>query len=260
MITLYKTIGTHSVEFSTDQQEAVEFIEKTFSDYIRNKNEIDINIKIVLVYGSPFVDYDVTITKTNEKITFRRSDYLIETDHNYSSAIVFAHNELALKHALMNLYSSYIVYHNWGLLMHSSCAIEDGKAHIFSGHSGAGKSTVAKLSRPRPLLSDEATLVKITPVDIQIYDSPFRSEITESSPIYSVPLHSIQILYQSLQNNRTSLKKADALINLMDKIFYWAHNSEETKKVMKLLRILVDRVPTYDLYFKKDQTFWELIS
>lgn len=260
MYTVLKTIGTHIVKFTAKQQEVVEFIEKNFSNSTRNKNESDINIKIVLGYGSPFLDYNVSITKTNENITFKRADYLIEAEHDYHSAIIFANNHLALKHALMNLYSSYIVYHNWGLLIHSSCVIEDGKAHIFSGPSGAGKSTAAKLSRPRALLSDEATLVKITPVDIQIYDSPFRSEITESGPSLSVPLQSIQILHQSLQNNRISLKKADALINVMDKVFYWAHNSEDTNKVMKLLSLLVDNVPTYDLYFKKDQTFWELIS
>ena len=51
----------------------------------------------------------------------------------------------------MNLYSSFIAYHNWGLLIHSSCVVNKGEAHIFSGHSGAGKSTAAKLSHPRDL-------------------------------------------------------------------------------------------------------------
>ncbi len=71
-------------------------------------------------------------------------------------------NEFALKHALMNLYSSFIVHHKWGLLIHSSCLKEGDKAFLFSGQSGAGKSTVVKLSHPRPILSDEATVVKIT--------------------------------------------------------------------------------------------------
>jgi hypothetical protein len=135
-----------------------------------------------------------------------------------------------------------------------------GRAHIFSGQSGAGKSTAARLSQPRDLLSDEATLVKITQDAITVFDSPFRSEITAKGPKESVPLASIQILHQALQNKRANLKKADALLHLMDKVFYWAHSPKETKQILGLLKLLVDTVPVYELHFKKDPTFWELIS
>ena len=74
------------------------------------------------------------------------------------------------------------------------------------------------------------------------------------------PLASIQLLHQSVQNNRIKIRKPDALIQLIDKVFYWVHSPEETKAIMHLLRTLVDLVPTYELYFKKDDTFWELIS
>ncbi|NYE03872.1 hypothetical protein F4694_000591 [Bacillus niacini] len=260
MVTLYKKIGTHSIEFNIDQHQIVEFIENSFFDLHDKKSKTDLNIKIALGYGTPFVDYKVNISEENGKVIFKRSDYLIQAEHSYSSVNIFVNNELALKHALMNLYSAYIVYHNWGLLIHSSCAIQDGEAHIFAGESGAGKSTVARLSQPRELLSDEATLVKITPDKITIINSPFRSELTEIGSSEIAPLKSIQILHQSIINKRDTLKKADALVDLIDKVFYWAHTPEETKNIIGLMRLLVERVPTYNLYFKKDETFWELIS
>src|SRR5205814_532788 len=37
-----------------------------------------------------------------------------------------------------------------GLLLHSSGVVEDGRGHVFSGPSGAGKTTTVRLLRPRP--------------------------------------------------------------------------------------------------------------
>ncbi|WP_442594244.1 hypothetical protein [Neobacillus sp. D3-1R] len=256
----YICIGDHTLEISSKSAIVNKFLSENFEPIFESIDYSNIKIEIIETYGTPFIDYNVYITKENGKTIFRRSDYLIEAETDYSSATIFINNELALKHALMNLYSSYIVYHNWGLLIHSSCVIENEKAHIFAGHSGAGKSTAARLSHPRELLSDEATLVKITSDEILVYNSPFRSDITSNEYMDPTPLASIQILHQSLQNKRVNMKKSDAYIHLMDKVFYWAHDPNETKNIMELLRTLVDRVPNFELYFKKDDTFWELIS
>ncbi|WP_121610085.1 hypothetical protein [Mesobacillus foraminis] len=259
MKTLYTKIADHNVTISISNPFSLH-LEKLLKAEIQSNENPDIDLVINKGFGKPFVGFDINITKAKNKITFERADYLIEATTDYKSATIHVHDELALKHALMNLYSSYIVYHNWGLLIHSSCALEAGKAHIFSGHSGAGKSTAARLSQPRELLSDEASIVKITDDTITIFDSPFRSELNSDGTHQVAPLASIQLLNQSLQNKREQLKKSDALVSLVDKVFYWAHSPEESKKVMGLLKTLVSNVPVYDLYFKKDNTFWELIS
>lgn len=253
-------VGEHVLKVSCNSDNLVDFFTRNF---IHNKSH-DILPKMTVDiqdgFGTSFRDYEVEIVKKSGKIFFHRADYLITTDYEYKNATVQVHDELALKHALMNLYSSFIVHHNWGLLIHSSCVIENGKAHIFSGHSGAGKSTAAKLSQPRELLSDEATIVRITPHEAIIFNSPFRSEMEATGFEKSAPLESIQILHQAHQNKRLKLKKADSLLELMDKVFFWVHSPDETKQIIGLLKKLVDSVPVYELHFKKDHTFWELIS
>lgn len=253
-------IGSHQIHISLKSYYFLDFFKKNFELSDTLESEPDITLSIIEGFGSPFKDIHVHVSKHDSKIHFRRSDYLIETDPDYKNAVIFVRDELALKHALTNFYSSYIVYHNWGLLIHSSCVIENGIAHIFAGQSGAGKSTAARLSQPRDLLSDEATLIKITSDGIQVFNSPFRSEIITTGTKECVSLASIQILNQAIQNKRVDLGKAESFIRLMDKIFYWSHDPEETKKIMGLLKMLVDRVPVYELYFRKDDTFWELIS
>ncbi|MDP4083189.1 MAG: hypothetical protein Q8934_01085 [Bacillota bacterium] len=239
-----------------------------FNSFLRNfqpnvgseNDQADLIIKIKEGYGVPFVDYKVDIIEDHNQILYRRADYLIEVNSTFKYATISVHDELALKHAMMNLYSSFIVHHNWGLLIHSSCVIEKGKVHIFAGQSGAGKSTAAKLSYPRTLLSDEATLVKITQNQITVFNSPFRSEIETDDFKGSLDAASVQILYQALQNNRVKLTRSDALLQLMDKVFFWPRSPEEIKTIMRLLTMLVKNVPVFELYFQKNNTFWELIS
>ncbi|MFC0269932.1 hypothetical protein ACFFIX_00475 [Metabacillus herbersteinensis] len=254
-------IGEHIFQIISESTEVKAFFRKSFI-LINNTNLVakqNMEVTIEFGFGVPFVDYEVKIEKKENNISFFRADYFIEVNSDYTKAKMFIHNELALKHALMNLYSSYIVHMNWGLLIHSSCVIEQQKAYIFSGQSGAGKSTVAKLSYPRPLLSDEATIVKITQEKVTVFHSPFRSEIEGIEIEKPIPLSSVHLLHQSLINEKIEMKKSNGILNLMDKVFFWTHDSEEAKSIFYLLKNLVDNIPVYEFYFQKNNTFWEMI-
>ncbi|MBO1512386.1 hypothetical protein [Metabacillus bambusae] len=253
------TIGEHLISITSSSITIMYMLSKFKSNEDIN-SQTNLSIHIIEGYGLPFVDYNVSILKTEKLISFNRADYLIEVDLEYKTATIYIHNELALKHALMNLYSSFLVQNNWGILLHSACVLENSVAHIFSGQSGAGKSTVAKLSHPRELLSDEATIIKITPEEVRVFDSPFRSELEGNCHFESHTLKSIQLLHKSVNNERTKLSKSTGLFHLMDKVFYWTDSPEETKRIFQLLKMLVNQVPVYDLHFQKNNTFWEMIS
>lgn len=260
MFNLCFSIGEHYATCQTHSFMSFQFLKKIFSFPSKSSKQYDFSIVIEDGYGEAFTDYKVEIRDEGDFRTYRRADYLIKTVPDYSHATIHVHDKLALKHALMNFYSAYILHHNWGLLIHSSCAVEEGRAHIFTGRSGAGKSTVARLSAPRDLLSDEATLVKISTKGITVFNSPFRSELESTGEETPTSLESINLLRQALSNSRNHLKKSDALIDLIDKVFYWVRSPEETKQILYLLKILVEKVSVYELHFRKNETFWELIS
>lgn len=259
---MYTTIGEQAIRLNCHSETLASWIRRNLpeAEADTRKAPLDLTIEIQDGYGIPFADYHVTITKDADTIHFRRADYRIETDAEYRHAIISVHNELALKHALMNLYSSYVVRHRWGLLVHSSCVIDNGNARLFAGHSGAGKSTAAKLSHPRELLSDEATILKIAAGNVTVYNSPFRSELDSSGSIEASPLAGIYVLNQAIQNRVIPFSKTNGFLQLMDKVFYWSHSREETGNVLQMMQLVVNAVPVYELYFQKNNTFWELIS
>ena len=264
MHTFQTKIGEHLFVFTLHTPSSIQMFQATFPRLLPNDGGPSLpalHIDIEDGFGSPFMDYNVIKTAAPDSILFRRSDYLLEINAEYTAASVKVFNDLALKHAIMHLYSLFIVRIGWGLLIHSSCVVDRGNAHIFTGHSGAGKSTAAALSHPRELLSDEATIVKVGADEITVYDSPFRSEMQSGTEfIDSFRLASIQVLHQAPFHRRTMLTKMDAFLNLMDKVFFWSPAPEETRTIVHLLKQTVEHVPVYKLQFQKNSGFWELIS
>ncbi|MBP3038605.1 hypothetical protein J9303_03690 [Bacillaceae bacterium Marseille-Q3522] len=256
---LHSLIGEHYFRLNCPNQNWFTALKEKFGKYPGEPVFPDLTIDISDLYGSPFQNYHVTVTKDEGKTYYRRTDYYIETDFAGRTAKIAAFDLFSLKHALLNLYSAYIVHQQWGMLMHASCVVENEKAHIFTGHSGAGKSTVAALSAPREILADEASIVKVSNQEIIVYDSPFRSELQQQKERQKAELASIQLLQQSASINRQALHKADALLKLVDKVFFWTADPQETKQIWKLLRQLIIQIPVYKLRFQKNNRFWELM-
>jgi hypothetical protein len=256
-------IAEHVIHIRTESELARTFLTEKYG-VLRLEEEhgaaADLALTIAGGYGVPFADYQVDVVSTDEQTVYTRKDYRLAADADFRHASIAVYDEFALKHAMLNLYSAFITRRGWGLLVHSSCMVQGNKAYLFAGHSGAGKSTVARLSEPRPVLSDEATIVKISSQGVRIFNSPFRSDSDMPGLSGSYPLGAVQILRQSPDNRRTPLRKTEAVLQIIQRIFYWAHAPEETRKVFKLCKELVDRVPVYELYFQKNNTFWEEIS
>jgi hypothetical protein len=253
-------IAEHTVEVLSSSDPLLNWIQTYYQMAKALNLSVDLSICIQDGYGIPFTNYDVQITTNSDFISYKRADYFIKVDKNYREAVISVHNEFALKHALTNLYSAFIVHHQWGLLIHSSCVEQNGKAYLFAGQSGAGKSTVAQVSTPRPLLSDEASILKINENEVKVFDSPFRSELISSYDPGTCELAGIYLLNQSLDVRTSLIKKSDAMLDIINKIFHWHRDSNETAKLLNMCKHLVDQVPVYNLYFQKNNTFWELIS
>src|SRR5690554_1688814 len=191
MHTCYIQIGEHIVFVTAAQPSTIDWLHLHFKVIKAEEWDDclpDMFIRIRNGFGQEARSYEVAIHEEGEKVYYEREDYLMEVDQDYRRGLLKVHNELAMKHALMALYSAYIVHYKWGLMIHSSCVAEAGKSYLFAGQSGAGKSTVAILSRPRVILSDEATLVRIGFDGVFAYDSPFRSDSSSSFDQACLPL------------------------------------------------------------------------
>jgi hypothetical protein len=262
MFVLTVEIAEHVVRFSTHSLMIHNFIFSKYGNARMKESaekQTDLSIRVEQGFGVPFVDYKVDIMMEERQIVYRRADYCIEVDPDYRTALIKVYDDFALKHALLNLYSAFITHHQWGLLIHSSCVVDQGIAYLFAGRSGAGKSTIARLSAPREILSDEASIVKIGSNEAMVFNSPFRSDTEMPYDNGHYPLAAIQILHQSLENKRSRIEMMNGIMEVLNKVFYWAYHPDQTVKVLRICHQLVSCIPVYELYFQKNNVFWEQI-
>lgn len=256
-------IGEHSLRISFGSANVKMLFHYTFPTVLKGINcEPIIHVHLNEGYGQPFTDYQIAKQATLRGCRYIRTDYVIEAEDDLRSVRIDVHDSLSIKHAFMHFYSLLIVHDRWGLLIHSSCIAENGNAHMFAGHSGAGKSTAAALSLPRGIIADEAAIMRIRPDGVSVFHSPFRSELQSMAAEESMPwpLAAIHLLHQAKHHQRIRLTKSEGLLRLLDKVFFWNPSIDESRNIIHMLMEAADLVPLYDLHFCKDPEFWELIS
>lgn len=155
----------------------------------------------------------------------------------------------ALDTTLMLLYTFASAAHGT-LLMHASAVECDGKAYLFLGKSGTGKSTHARLwTEHIPgaiLLNDDNPVVRIIGGNAYVFGSPWSGK----TPCYiarSLPLGGIVRLCQAPHNRITSLSgiKAYAAMLPSCSCMRWDHRMAEA--VHSTISRVIAAVPVFSL-------------
>jgi hypothetical protein len=165
-----------------------------------------------------------------------------------------------------NAYIFYFSLNMMGTFIHAS-GIDDGnQGYIFTGPSGYGKSTIAKLSFPRTILCDEMILLKKDKVGgTRVFGTPF---VGESQGVnHSVRCKGIYFIEQSGENALIPISRMSGAVTLMKEGIMGnflslkrVHNILTYSKYFSLLLDVLEGIPCYSLRFKKDNSFWRLIN
>lgn len=142
-----------------------------------------------------------------------------------------------------------------GLLLHA-CGIDDnGKGYIFSGFSGAGKSTMARQwlrKRGVRLLNDDRVIVREMRRNFYIFGTPWHGEINKCDP-GMVRLKTIFLIKHGSENKARPLSPSEAVTGLIARSFSPLWDREGMERAMEVIERLVRKVPCYELSFKPDK-------
>jgi hypothetical protein len=109
-----------------------------------------------------------------------------------------------------------------GLEVHAlGLADDDGSGYLFLGHSGAGKSTTARLWKKQPgvrLLSDDRIILRQQGEKIFMYGTPWHGDAGVASP-ECAPLSAIFLLEQAATNELVPLSQTKAAAELFARGF-----------------------------------------
>ena len=167
-------------------------------------------------------------------------------------------NEYSLDSFVRILYSLALVDAG-GLILHAASLVRDGRAYIFCGPSGSGKTTVAQLSPDATLLSDELSIVRTTNAGPRAFGTPFWGELARAGEDQAVPIAGIYFLRQGPRHAAAAVRPKDALQRLLPNVLFFARDATLTASVLRIAATLTDAVPCFDLEFRRDPGFWEVV-
>ncbi len=155
------------------------------------------------------------------------------------------------------------------MLVHAASAIRNGRAFLFAGVSGAGKTTISRLApADATLLTDEISYVRLSRgqgpgasgQSYLAYGTPFAGELAEPGENVHAPIGALYLLSQGPENRIEDVAKAEAVRALLESVLFFARDSELTGAVFQSACDFVQRVPVKRLTFFPDERVWELIQ
>jgi len=151
-------------------------------------------------------------------------------------------------------------------LVHGCGVAIGGQGYLFTGPSGAGKTTVARLAESRTVLNDEAVLVGAAGGTTWITGTPLLGGINRRSR-ERVPLQAILMLRHGADVSLRELERKESFRQLLPQIFDLTPILPSQEKRRGLLGERVDfcggvlgSTPVFELRFRPDGSFWRSVE
>jgi hypothetical protein len=150
------------------------------------------------------------------------------------------------------------------LFLHSCAVALEGEGILFSGVSGSGKSTMAKLWRDfgpptSSVIDDEHILARVGSESTVLYGAPWtRGEL--AATFSRTPLKSIFFLVHGSQNRCERLSSGEAFAELLSQVFMPFWGREHLELTMQSCADLLRGVDCYRLHVVPDREIVTLVQ
>lgn len=147
-----------------------------------------------------------------------------------------------------------------GFLLHAATVVRDGRAYVFAGRSGAGKSTVASLSPEESVLTDEISLLRYSEGQWYAHGTPFWGEFRAAGRNERYPVAGVYALEQAPEDCIERLTLKETLRALLPCVLFFTTEPRANQALLGTLIELVGQVPCHRLRFRRDRAFWKAIA
>ncbi len=158
---------------------------------------------------------------------------------------------------------SYRILKEGGFLLHSSSFIKNDKAHLFIGDSGDGKSTVAEFAKNagHKILSDDLNIIFKNSDDYYATSSPFYGQMPQNEKCKDI--YKVGGCYRLRKSDENQLKKmsiAESLAVFIPCCLFIDDKKIRNENLISSVMEFMKKVPSFELFLKKDETFLNLIE
>jgi len=259
-------IGGLPIEIRSENRSFIEMLAARYAGFVgepANGRGIRLDVEIVdpIDNGADDDDEDLEVSLTDGRWTMNRGDFRAHWDPMSLRGYV---RQSAYPYAIdsvMRIVHSLVLAERGGFLLHSASAVRNGKAFLFSGVSGAGKTTISRLAPPdATLLTDEISYVRRVGERYEACGTPFAGDLGRAGENISAPLAGLYLLVQGRHNHANPIAPADATRRLLRNILFFSDDAGRVEQLFRSACEFVSRVPVFELTFRPDEAVWDLIG
>ena len=223
--------------------------------------KFELEVELLAVPDSPDLDADLEVSLRGGTWQLRRGDFSVTWDAATGRGKVRQTANPYSIDTVLRVLHSLLLAGEGGFLLHAASVIRSGKAFVFAGLSGAGKTTISRLAPPDvTLLSDEISYLRPRGGSFRAYGTPFAGELSKAGENCSAPVAAVYLLDKGSENRVTPLSPSAAVRALMRSILFFAQSAELVGSVFQSACNFVAEVPVKRLTFAPDQRVWQTIG
>ena len=201
---------------------------KRYAGFISPKSEARFEFDVELASpGNIPIDEDASVEWDSGKWLLQRGDFRAEWDPKSARGVIRQTANPYSLDSVLRIVHTLLLANEGGFLLHASSAIRNGRASLFSGVSGAGKTTMARLAPPdAQLLTDEISYVTRRDGGYRAFGTPFAGDLGRAGENAQAPVEVLYLLAQGPENSIESLDGAEAVRRLLENILFFAKDSQ----------------------------------
>lgn len=251
-------IGRIAISLSTDNLEFSDLLRQRYRGFLsasRPEFELDFHLT-----PGGVSDDDVRVWREGSEWRIERGDFRACWNAQTGRGLVEQNPNPYSLDSVLRIVHSLILAGRGGFLLHAASAICDGRAYLFSGVSGAGKTTMTRLAPPDvTLLTDEISYLQPSGDGYLAFGTPFAGELAKAGENCSASVSALFFLEKGPENRLEELSSSEAVSRLMRNILFFAEDPKLVEQLLQTACDFVSRVPIRRLTFYPDAKVWDTV-
>jgi hypothetical protein len=256
-------IGGMTIGLRTQDASFRRLIENRYTGFITRSPSPDLQFDIDLYEPQEPVaaDRSLEVTMEDSEWLIQRGDFRASCNPESRRGHIRQSRTPYAIDSVLRIVHTLILARQGGFLVHAASAIRGGKAFLFSGVSGAGKTTISRLApHDAKLLTDEISYVRRRGDWYVACGTPFAGELARVGVNQSAPLGTFFLLEKGPENKIEPVAPAEAIQRLLRNILFFADDPQLVELVFQSACEFASVVPIRRLTFVPDQRVWDLVG
>lgn len=261
-LSLVIEVGGMPVRVNTIDPLFLAMLRDRYAGFVSDSRRAEIDFDVELVpagLGDP--NADVRVTQRLGRWSFERGDFRAEWEPASRTGRIRQSAKPYSIDSVLRIVHTLVLAPQGGFLLHAASAIRNGKAFLFAGVSGAGKTTISSFApEDATLLTDEISYVRPQDAGYVAFGTPFTGELDKLGENVSAPIAALYLLAKGKENRIDPIAPGEAARSVLANILFFAEEEQLVHSAFHSAFEFVNRVPVFRLTFVPDARVWELIG